>query len=74
VSGSPSSQVHACGNVAIDDIEQTVTASTSGLTFDTTVGRYQYNWKTDKTWSGQCRTFILTFKDGSTRRAEFRFT
>ncbi|MGW0073339.1 PxKF domain-containing protein, partial [Streptosporangium sandarakinum] len=28
-------------------------------------GRYNYVWKTDKRWSGTCRTFELKLDDGS---------
>jgi hypothetical protein len=73
VSGSPGSVSHACGTQATDDIELTVAVSTSGLTFDAATGRYQYNWKTDKAWTGQCRTLTLRFTNGATRTAEFRF-
>jgi hypothetical protein len=71
--GSPSSTAHPCGTAATDEIESTVTVSTSGLTFDPATGRYQYNWKTDKSWTGQCRTFTLRFMDGSIKTAEFKF-
>ncbi len=72
-SGSPASSPHACGTQATDDIELTVAVSTSGLTFDPASSRYQYNWKTEKEWAGQCRTLSLVFTNGSTRTAEFRF-
>jgi hypothetical protein len=72
-SGSPSSAVHPCGTIETDEIESTVAVSTSGLTFDTVSGRYQYNWKTDKTWVGQCRTLTLRFTNGTVSTAEFKF-
>ena len=34
-------------------------------------GDYQFNWKTDKAWSGSCRELVLTFLDGSQLRARF---
>jgi hypothetical protein len=71
--GSPSSTAHPCGTAATDEIEFTVTVSTSGLTFDPATGRYQYNWKTDKSWTGHCRTFTLRFTDGTIKTAEFKF-
>jgi hypothetical protein len=72
-SGSPSSTQHTCGVATTDDVESTVAASTSGLTFDAATRRYQYNWKTDKAWTGQCRTLSLRFTNGLTKTAEFRF-
>jgi hypothetical protein len=72
-SGAPSSSPHICGTAATAEIESTVTVSTSGLTFDATSGRYQYNWKTDKGWAGQCRTLTLNFSNGTNKTAEFKF-
>ena len=72
-SGSPTSSPHACGSQATDDIESTVAVSTSGLTFDPASSRYQYNWKTQKEWAGQCRTLSLVFTNGTTKTVEFRF-
>lgn len=71
--GSPASLPHTCGTEATDDIESTVAVSTSGLTFDPASSRYQYNWKTDNAWAGQCRTLSLVFTNGTRKTAEFRF-
>jgi hypothetical protein len=73
-SGSPVSVLHPCGAGAIDDVEQTVTAGSSALSFDPASGRYNYVWKTDKMWTGQCRTLKLTFANQMSVVAEFRFT
>ncbi len=35
---------------------------------------YGYAWRTVTGWKGTCRVFDLGLKDGSTRRASFRFT
>ncbi|MDG4798148.1 M36 family metallopeptidase [Micromonospora sp. WMMD1082] len=37
-------------------------------------GRYNYVWKTDPSWAGTCREFVLTLDDGFQFRAYFRFT
>ena len=71
--GSPSSAPYTCGSGPTDDIEQTVTATSSGLQYDATANQYAYVWKTDKTWSGTCRKFSLGLTDGSTRVALFQF-
>lgn len=75
--GYPTSQPVACeGGAPTDAIEQTVSASQSGLTFDETTGRYTYLWKTQKAWSrppGPCRDLILRFVDGGELRASFVF-
>ena len=57
----------------IDDIEQTVTANASGLTYDATTDRYTYVWKTSKEWRG-CRQLVIKLNDGSFHKANFKFT
>ena len=70
--GSPSSQPIACASGMPDDIEE-VTTSNSGLTYDATTNQYKYVWKTQKSWAGTCRQFLLTLTDGSTHTANFQF-
>jgi len=36
-------------------------------------GWWQFNWKTPKTYAGQCRTMKLTLNDGSAHTASFQF-
>ena len=72
--GSPTSQMVPCtGGSSTSPIEETVTAGSSSLTYDPTVDRYQYVWKTQKTWRGTCRLLIMTLNDGSTHTALFQF-
>ena len=52
----------------------TVTGGGSSLAYDATTQQYSYVWKTDKSWAGTCRVLTLTFTDGTTRSASFRFT
>jgi hypothetical protein len=35
--------------------------------------RYVFLWKTDRRWVGSCRQFMLKLKDGTVRRADFKF-
>jgi hypothetical protein len=35
--------------------------------------RYLFLWKTDKSWAGSCRQFMLKLKDGTIARADFEF-
>jgi hypothetical protein len=35
--------------------------------------KYTYVWKTDRSWAGTCRKFVLTLSDGTTHEALFRF-
>lgn len=71
--GFPGSQPMTCGGGTTDDIEETVTAGGSSLSYDAGTDRYNYVWKTDKAWKGTCRKLVLKFNDGSTREALFRF-
>ncbi|HXV33986.1 MAG TPA: PxKF domain-containing protein [Gaiellaceae bacterium] len=72
--GSPSSQSLACETgVPVDPVEQTVTASQSGLQFDAATDRYTYVWKTQKAWAGTCRRLIVELTDGSVHDALFVF-
>jgi predicted extracellular nuclease len=72
--GSPTSTPIACDTGApTDPIEETTTSGQSGLTYDASTDTYTYNWKTSKGWTG-CRRFTLTLADGTTHKADFRFT
>jgi alpha-tubulin suppressor-like RCC1 family protein len=73
-SGYPASQQASCsGGASEDAIEQTVTAGGSSLSYDASVQRYTYVWKTDKSWSGTCRTLTAKLIDGTTHQATFKF-
>ena len=71
--GYPSSSLVACGTTAEDAIEETSTAGSSSLSYDSGSGRYHYVWKTDKAWANTCRTLVLKFTDGTIRKANFKF-
>lgn len=70
--GSPSSSATACGSGPSDDLESTVSAAGSTLTYANASDRYQYVWKTNNAWKG-CRELVLHFRDGSVMRARFMF-
>jgi hypothetical protein len=71
--GYPASHTVACGGSGgLDDIEQTVTAGGSSLSYDVTSGQYNYVWKTDKASAGTCRELDVVFNDGSIQRATFQ--
>ena len=73
-SGYPLSQQMSCDTAApIDDVEQTVAAGASSLSYDTSTDRYTYVWKTTKAWVGTCRRLVLHFTDGSEHGALFKF-
>ncbi len=74
-SGYPKSQVMACStNVSLDGIEETETAGNSTLSYSAGNMQYNYVWKTDKAWAKSCRQLVVTFVDGTTQRANFKFT
>ena len=52
----------------------TPTQATVGLTYNVVTGVYTYDWKTEKSWAGTCRTFELTLDDGSYWTAFVHFT
>jgi hypothetical protein len=73
--GYPKSNVLTCSSGAPTDvIEETVTAGGSSLSYDPLTGQYNYVWKTEKSWAGQCRQLIVKFADGNQQVANFNFT
>jgi hypothetical protein len=72
--GYPASAAHSCASSGpTDAVEQTVNPGSSELTYAAGGDRYQYVWKTEKSWAGQCRTLVVKLADGSVHTAEFRF-
>jgi hypothetical protein len=72
--GYPKVQVITCSSSApTDEIEQTVTAGASSLSYDAASGQYSYTWKTDKAWAGSCRQLTVRLIDGSEHIALFQF-
>ncbi len=72
-SSFPKSGTMACDSTdPIDAIEQSVSASSSGLTYEAATARYTYVWKTDKAWTGY-RQLVVKFDDGTIQRANFKF-
>ncbi len=73
-SGSPQVTSVSCPWWPTDAIEQTVSASSSSIRYDSATGRYIYTWKTSTTWANSCRKLTITLKDGTRREATFRFS
>ncbi|HKT58982.1 MAG TPA: PxKF domain-containing protein, partial [Gemmatimonadales bacterium] len=72
--GSPGSTQVTCDNQeGQDQIEETVTAGGSSLTYDVTAQQYVYVWKTDKAWATKCRRLDVKLIDGTTHSAYFKF-
>jgi hypothetical protein len=72
--GYPLSQAIACSFTGgTSNIEETVTAGASSLSYDAAADQYSYVWKTDKAWEGTCRQLIVKLTDGTTHVANFQF-
>jgi hypothetical protein len=72
-SGYPQVQQETCPTGPTSTVDETVTASSSGLSYSAGTDRYVYVWKTNKQWAGTCRKFVLKLVDGSTHTADFKF-
>ena len=70
---------HGSGLIACDstaplvDLEETLTAGNSSLSYDPAADQYTYVWKTDSSWTGTCRQLVVQLNDGSLHRANFKF-
>jgi probable HAF family extracellular repeat protein len=75
-SGYPRSHRISCDSAATDQGDDSQTAGS--LSYDRKSKRYTYAWKTSKTWASRtastCRQFVLRLNDGSTHKANFRFS
>jgi hypothetical protein len=72
--GYPASSPIACdANEPGVVIEDTVTAGSSSLSYNTTTGQYTYIWKTERSWKGTCRMLIVRLNDNTEHLAKFRF-
>jgi len=73
--GFPKSERIACDTSgSLDDIEQTLTAGKSSLSYDPASDQYIYVWKTESGWAKSCRKLVVKFKDGIEKPANFNFT
>jgi hypothetical protein len=63
-----------CQGAALAEVEQTITAGSSSLSYDSLTDQYTYVRKTDKAWAGTCRQFVLKLSDGTSKTALFAFT
>lgn len=71
--GYPRVQKVDCGtSAAADEVEQTVTAGASSLSYDAATGQYSYTWKTNKSWAGSCRLLVIKLADGTEHAALFQ--
>ena len=72
---APTVAVMSCGTgTSTDSIEETVTANSSGLTYDAVTNQYNYVWKTQASYASSCRKLVMILKDGTRPEAHFQFT
>jgi hypothetical protein len=70
----PTSQQLTCSSAdPAGEIEETVTAGASSLSYDSTTEQYTYVWKTNAAWRNTCRRLVIKLNDGTTHTANFRF-
>jgi hypothetical protein len=55
------------------DLQDTLTAGGSSLSYDAATDQYVYVWKTSAAWAGTCRQLVVQLNDGSIHRANFKF-
>jgi hypothetical protein len=70
--GYPASQRMTCGGAVTGPLEP-ATLGPEGFTYDPLLDQYKWVWKTDRRWMGTCRQLVVRFRDGTEKRANFRF-
>jgi pimeloyl-ACP methyl ester carboxylesterase len=71
---NPGSGVISCDSTTAEiELDQTLAAGNSSLSYDSSSDQYTYVWKTDSAWAGTCRQLILQLSDGTLHRANFKF-
>lgn len=70
---SPRVQTVDCATgVPLDEVELTVAAGNSSLSYDATRDEYTYVWKTETWWAGSCRRLVVALNDGTSHSADFK--
>ena len=71
---SPSSvSINCDGSAPQSDIEETVNAGGSSLSYSASSDQYNYVWKTENQWKNTCRQLTLRLNDGTEHKANFKF-
>ena len=72
--GYPKVQQIACdASAPLDEIEGTITAGSSSLSYDSAGNQDIYVWKSDKSWAKTCRQLTVRLADGTDHVARFKF-
>ena len=72
--GTATSVMIGCATGAAVDLTElaVINPGASQFTYDPITTQYQFNWKTDKSWSGSCRRLLVRLDDGTVHSADFR--
>lgn len=65
--------INCDGSMPQSDVEETVNAGGSSLSYSASSDQYNYVWKTEPGWAGTCRQLVVKLNDGSEHRANFKF-
>ncbi|HEX2753928.1 MAG TPA: PxKF domain-containing protein, partial [Candidatus Limnocylindrales bacterium] len=72
--GYPTSVAYTCGiPVGSRPTDASTPTSGGGFTYDAATGIYNYNWKSQKSWSNTCRRFVLKLTDGTFHYVDVHF-
>ena len=71
--GYPISVVISCDGSGEAEVEETLTAGSSSLSYNSTSDEYIYVWKSETSWAGTCRQLVVKLNDGTEHRANFKF-
>ena len=75
VTGQTYRAISCDGSLPQDPMPTDAAASgSSGLHYDSTANQYVYNWQTASSFANKCYEFRVTFDNGSSRTALFKFT
>lgn len=71
--GYPVSVGISCDGSSESEVEETLTAGSSSLSYISTSDQYNYVWKTESSWAGTCRQLVVKLNDGTEHKANFKF-
>ena len=72
-SGEPTSQRVNCDTLSpVGSAVATLSPKNNGLEHEGK-NKFEYEWRTDKSWKNTCRVFNVQLKDGSRQKALFKF-
>jgi len=71
--GYPMSVSISCSGGSEAEVEETLNAGQSSLSYDSSTDTYNYVWKTQNSWANTCRQLVVKLNDGSEHKANFKF-